>query len=88
MWAHVSVSASQEAHPIPRPCLFFQVGAGARGRERAPLFRWCRRPGTVDRQEPPARADSDGLFDSTVNHLDDPDVFVIYHDAQARHGPF
>ena len=29
---------------------------------------------------PPARAD--GVFDSTVNHLNAPSIFVVYHDAQ------
>jgi serine/threonine protein kinase len=32
---------------------------------------------------PPARADRDGTYDTTVDSVDAPSIFVVYHDAQA-----
>jgi serine/threonine protein kinase len=31
---------------------------------------------------PPARVGSDGVFDATVDDVDQPSIFVVYHDAQ------
>jgi serine/threonine protein kinase len=33
---------------------------------------------------PPARADRNGAYDSTVDSVDAPSIFVVYHDAQAE----